>query len=797
VFVFLRTVGLHGIGVALTRINKKELSESDICDLYISPAIRGAGWEPTLQIRREVTLAPGPITVRGNVASRNKKKKKFADYVLYQEPSVPVGVIEAKDNHHAVSQGMQQALGYAALLNVPSAYSSNGDAFASHNKEPAPGEDIETEFALSAFPAPAVLWKRYKKFRGIKDKDEELVLEPFHADTSGREPRYYQADAINYTMEAISRGQDRVLLVMATGTGKTYVAFQIIWRLWKAGRVKRTLFLADRNILVDQALINDFKPFGGAMKKVTGHHFDPSYEIHLALYQAITGTDEEDKSFKRLSRDFFDLIVIDECHRGSADEDAQWREILDYFSGAVQIGMTATPKETKYVSNIDYFGEPVFSYSLKRGIEDGFLAPYKVIRIDIDKDIEGWTPPSGMLDDLGREIPDREYNQADMDRVLVLNQRTRLVAKRVMQYLNATDPYAKTIIFCEDIDHAERMRKAIVNEAGALAINHPRYVMRITGDSNEGKAELDNFIDPESRFPVIATTSELMTTGIDARTCKLIVLDKTINSMTTFKQIIGRGTRILEAYNKFFFTIMDFKKATTLFSDPEFDGEPVVIYEPDNDDDPVPPDPDGEPDDSDDDNPDGASNERKFVVGGVPVRITSERVEYVGADGQLITESYREFAKKQIKEEFVSLNDFVRRWNAAERKRAVVDELAERGVMLENLATEVGKDLDPFDLILHVAYDRRPLTRRERADKVRKRGDYFSKYNEVARAVLQALLDKYQDEGVIDLDDPNVLSIAPLSQIGTPFQLIKAFGSREQFATAVREVQNVLYRDTA
>ena len=778
-------------------MDKKSLSESDICDLFITPAIKDAGWDQMVQVRREVTLTPGPVIVRGNLASRNKKKKKFADYVLYRELGVPIAVVEAKDNNHTVSQGLQQALGYAEILDVPSAYSSNGDEFASHNKVPATGEDLETQFPLDAFPVPALLWQRYKAYRGIEDDEEPLVLQPYHEDASGKEPRYYQVDAINRTVEAVAAGQKRVLLVMATGTGKTLTIFQIIWRLWKAGKVKRVLFLVDRNILIDQALVNDFKPFGGAMTKVTGHKFDPAYEIHLALYQAITGLDEEDKAFKTLSPDFFDLIVIDECHRGSAADDAQWREILEYFSGAIQIGMTATPRETKYVSNISYFGDPVYMYSLRQGIGDGFLAPYKVIRIDIDKDIEGWTPPPGMIDDLGREVPEREYNQADMDRILVLNKRTRLVARRVMQYLNATDPYAKTIIFCEDIDHAERMRAAIVNEAGTRAIEHPKYVMRITGDSSEGKAELDNFIDPESRFPVIATTSELMTTGVDAQTCKLIVLDKTINSMTTFKQSIGRGTRILEEHNKFFFTIMDFKKATTLFKDPDFDGDPVIIYEPEDDDDPVPPDPDGTDDEGDDDDDDDGENGggvQKIYVSGVPVRILAERVEYVGPDGQLITESYREFTKKQVEAEFASLDDFVRRWNEADRKQVIIDELEQYGVMIENLAEEVGKDLDPFDLILHIAYDQRPLTRKERAEKVRKR-NYFAKYGETARAVLEALLDKYQDEGVIDLDDPNVLRIAPFTQIGTPVQLVKEFGSRADFEAAVRELQSTLYQD--
>lgn len=545
--------------------DKKQLSEIDICDLLITPAIKNAGWDPMKQIRREVTLAPGPVVVRGNMSSRNKKKKKFADYVLSWEPGVPVAVVEAKDNNCTGSHGIQQALGYAGILEVPSAFSSNGDAFASHNKVPAAGEDIETEFPLESFPAPQELWQRYKTYRGIKDNEEKLVVQPYHIDISGKEPRYYQVEAINRTIEAVASGKQRVLLVMATGTGKTYTTFQIIWRLWKAGKVKRILFLADRNILVDQTLVNDFKPFGSVMTKIKNRKIDPSYEIYLSLYQAITGPDEEDKIFKHVSRDFFDMIVIDECHRGSAADDSAWREILEYFNNSVQVGLTATPKETKYVSSSTYFGEPVYTYSLKRGIEDGFLAPYKVVRIDIDKDVDGWTPPPGMTDDLGQAIERREYNQKDMDRILVLNQRTKLVAKRIVKYLNATDPFSKTIVFCEDIDHAERMRVAIVNASGKIALDNPKYVMRITGDSVEGKAELDNFIDPESKFPVIATTSELLTTGVDAKTCKLIVLDKTIASMTSFKQIIGRGTRIDEENNKWFFTIMDFKKATKLF----------------------------------------------------------------------------------------------------------------------------------------------------------------------------------------------------------------------------------------
>ena len=775
----------------MNEINKKELSEIDICDLFITPAIKEAGWDPIRQIRREVTLTPGPVIVRGNMSSRNKKKKKFADYVLYQEPGVPVAVVEAKDNNHTVSHGIQQALGYAEILEVPSAFSSNGDAFASHNKVSAAGEDIETQFPLEKFPPPQTLWQRYKSFRGIEEEAEDLVLQAYHSDSSGKEPRYYQVEAINRVVEAVAKGQKRVLIVMATGTGKTYTTFQIIWRLWKAKVIKRALFLVDRNILADQTLVNDFKPFGSVMTKVKNRKIDPAYEIHLGLYQAITGPDEEDKIFKNVSPDFFDMIVIDECHRGSAADDSVWREILDYFSTAIQIGMTATPKETKYVSNIIYFGDPVYTYSLKQGIADGFLAPYKVVRIDIDKDIYGWTPPPGMKDDLGQEIEGRTYNQQDMDRILILNQRTKLVANRVMKLLNATDPFAKTIIFCQDIDHAERMRAAIVNAAGQLALDNPKYVMRITGDSVEGKAELDNFIDPESKFPVIATTSELLTTGVDAKTCKLIVLDKTINSMTMFKQIIGRGTRIEEEFNKYFFTIMDFKKATELFRDPDFDGEPVVIYEPDDDDDPVPPDPE-DPDDEDEDDGDG-EGAKKYVFDGVPVKIVAERIEYYGPDGNLITESYRDFSRKKIKSEFASLNEFLRSWNTTKRKQVIIELLEEHGIILDNLKETVGKDYGDFDLICHIAYDQPPLTRKERANNVKKR-NYFTKYGEQARAVLNALLDKYADEGIRTIENAKVLKLKPFSEMGTPMEIInQAFGGKTNYENAIQELEQELF----
>ena len=774
-------------------MNKKELSESDICDLYITPAIKNAGWDPFKQIRREVTLTPGPVIVRGELSARNKKKKKFADYILSWEPGTMIGVVEAKDNNHTVSHGMQQALGYANILGLPSAFSSNGDAFASHNKVPENGEDIEIEFPLEQFPSPIELWKRYKKFHNIKDDETDLVLQPYHSDGSGKEPRYYQVEAINRTIEAVAKGQRKVLLVMATGTGKTYTTFQIIWRLWKAKAAKRVLFLVDRNILADQTLVNDFKPFGSVMTKIKNRKIDPSYEIYLGLYQGLTGPDEEDKIFKSVSPDFFDLIIIDECHRGSAADDSSWREILTYFDNAIQIGMTATPKETEYVSNINYFGDPVYTYSLKQGIQDGFLAPYKVVKIDIDKDIDGWTPPQGMKDDLGNEIESRTFNQADMDRILVLNQRTKLVANRVMQLLNAMDPFAKTIIFCEDIDHAERMRKAIVNAAGKLAIDNPRYVMRITGDSVEGKAELDNFIDPESKFPVIATTSELMTTGVDAKTCRLIVLDKTINSMTTFKQIIGRGTRIDEDFNKYYFTIMDFKKATEHFKDPDFDGEPVVIYNPGPNDDPEPPDPPGDEDD-DDETVDEPEGQYKIVVSGVSAKIKNERIEYLGEDGKLITESYKDFTKKQVKKEFASLDDFLKKWDDADKKQAIIDSLDEYGVRLENLAELVGKDYGDFDLICHIAFDQPPLTRKERANNVKKR-DYFTKYGEQARAVINGLLEMYADKGIQSIEDAKVLKLKPFSDIGTPLEIIKnIFGGKQNYEKAVQELEDELFK---
>jgi len=784
----------------LEPLDKKALSERDICTKFITPAIVDiAGWDRDLQIREEVYLTKGRIIVRGKLHTRGEQKR--ADYVLYHKANIPLAVVEAKDNNHTVRAGIQQAISYAEMLDVPFAYSSNGDGFIEHDRLVVSGAR-EREIALNEFPSPQELWRRYCLAKGIEDGTEkQIYAQDYYPSPDNKTPRYYQLTAINRTIEAIAKGQDRILLVMATGTGKTFTAFQIIWRLWKAGAKKRILFLADRNILVDQARTNDFKPFGSAMTKIKNRQADTAYEIHLALYQAITGTEERQKIYKNFSKDFFDLIVVDECHRGSAAEDSAWREILEYFSGATQIGMTATPKETEYVSNIYYFGDPVFTYSLKQGIEDGFLAPYKVIRIDIDKDLTGWRPEQGKKDRYGKQIADRVYNQRDFDRELVLEKRTELVAMKVTEYLKATNRFDKTIIFCEDIEHAERMRSALINDNGDLFAENSKYIMQITGDNPEGKAELDNFILPESKYPVVVTTSKLLSTGIDAQTCKLIVLDKRIESMTEFKQIIGRGTRINEAYGKTFFTIIDFRKATELFADKDFDGDPVQIYEPQDDDPVVPPDEAG--DATGEDEPItvegvqiGAKNKGarriKYYVGDVEVWLVSERVQYYGKDGRLITESLNDYTRKAVQKNFASLHDFLNRWTSADKKQAIVEELENEGVLLEALADVVGKDFDAFDLVCHVAFGQKPLTRRERAENVKKR-NYFAKYEEKARAVLVTLLDKYADEGLNNIEDPKVLKIQPFDQYGTPSEIIQAFGGRDKYFAAVRELEENIY----
>ena len=785
-------------------MDKKKLSERDICSKYITPAVTDAGWDLQTQIREEVSFTKGRIIVRGKLHTRGEQKR--ADYILYYKSNIPIAVIEAKDNSYSVGSGMQQALNYAETLGVPFVFSSNGDAFLLHDRT-GNAAQTEQELELSAFPSPTELWERYCKWKGIETARARTTVEmPYYDDGTSRAPRYYQANAINSTVEAVAKGQQRILLVMATGTGKTYTAFQIIWRLWKSGTKKRILFLADRNILVDQTKNNDFKPFGPAMTKISKRQIDKSYEIYLSLYQAVTGNEEDKNIYKQFTPDFFDLIVVDECHRGSAAEDSAWREVLTYFDSATHIGLTATPKETKDVSSTHYFGDPVYTYSLKQGIEDGFLAPYKVVRIDMDKDLQGWRPHKGQVDKNGQPIEDRVYNQSDMDRTLVLEKRTELVARKITEFLTATDPYAKTIVFCDDIDHAERMRQALVNLNPERVKENRKYVMRITGDEMEGKAELDNFINPEERYPVIATTSKLMTTGVDAQTCKLVVLDQHIKSMTEFKQIIGRGTRINEDYGKYWFTIMDFKKATELFADKNFDGEPVVIYEPKSGESPVPPDDESVEVDGGStgiqEGGDGGTTSGsgegdgpgrvKYVLGDVTVYVVSERVQYYGPEGKLITESLKDYTRSTVRKDFASLDEFLRVWSKADRKAAILQELEQHGLLLEPLADEVGKDFDAFDLICHVAFDQPPLTRRERAEQVKKR-NYFAKYGEQARLVLESLLEKYADTGIQNIEDIKILTLDPFKEIGTASELVSAFGGKQGYIKALQELEQHLY----
>lgn len=759
-------------------IDKRSLSERDICTQFITPSLKSAGWNIATQIREEVNITKGQVLVRGAKATRGHRK--FADYVLYYKTNIPLAVVEAKDNNHDVGDGMQQALEYAYMLDAPFAFSSNGDGFLMHDKTHSSAK-VERELMLNEFPAPDLLWERYCAWKGLNPDQTRLISQDYYFDSSGKMPRYYQTAAINRSVEAIVRGQNRILLVMATGTGKTYTAFQIIWRLWKSGMKKRIFFLADRNILVDQARTNDFKPFGNAMTKIQNRSVDKSYEVYLALYQAVTGEESWKDIYKQFSPDFFDLVIVDECHRGSAADDSAWREVLEYFSSATQIGMTATPKETKYISNIHYFGEPVYTYSLRQGIEDGFLAPFRVIRIDIDKDLEGWHPEPGKRDKYGKAIDDREFIWKDYDRELVLEKRTELVAKRIADFLRATSPYDKTIVFCENINHAERMRQNLVNELPEFVEKSHRYIMRITGDSIDGKAELDNFIWPESRYPVIATTSRLLGTGVDVQTCKLIVIDKNIESMSEFKQTIGRGTRINEDFGKNYFTIMDFRKATEHFSDPDWDGPPL-------------PDDEFEPGHERPERKEYTESGRKrFFVNDVEVSVVAERVQYYGADGRLITESLKDYTKKAVEKQYASLDQFLRLWTAAERKMVIVRELEERGVPFEALADEVGGEYDPFDLICHVVYGKQPLTRRQRAEKVRK-STYFSRYGEKARAVLNAILEKYADEGISDVESLEVLRVDPINQIGTPVEILNAiFSGKDNYLSAIRRLETCLY----
>jgi type I restriction enzyme, R subunit len=817
-FVFLQYVSINTIHPRQDmthqsfNLDKKSLSEEDICTKYITPAIEKAGWDRHSMFLQQVFFTDGRIYVKGKMTARGQGKR--ADYILYYQ-SNPIAIIEAKDNNHSMIAGMQQGLEYGRILDIPCVFSSNGDGFIFHDRTNTEGV-LEKELSLDAFPSPETLWHIYKKYKGITTPEaEKLALQPYYDDGSGRKPRYYQQIAINRTVEAIGQGQNRILLVMATGTGKTYTAFQIAYRLWKAKAKKRILFLADRNALIDQTRRNDFKHFGDKMTVVKNRNVDKAYEIYLALYQGLTSNEVDKDIFRQFSPNFFDLIIIDECHRGSAKEDSSWREILQYFNTATQIGLTATPKETNEVSNSEYFGDPLYTYSLKQGIADGFLAPYRVVRISLDVDTEGWRPPAGFKDKFGKPVEDRIYNRVDFDKKLVIEERRKLVAQKVTEFLKGSgDRFAKTIVFCCDIEHAEGMRSALANENADLVAENYKYIMQITGDNDEGKRELDNFINVEERYPVIATTSELMTTGVDAQTCKVIVLDANINSMTKFKQIIGRGTRIRADYGKTYFTILDFRNATDLFADKDFDGDPIRIKPISENEDPSTILADEEADTTpltDDETGEdivivpptvrtptftsGRVEEpaEKVYVNGINVTALVMRELIFDNDGTLMTKSLKEHTHDIIEKQFKSLDDFLNRWHASDRKQAIIAELEEQGLLVEELNKAVDKDLDLFDMICHLAYDQVPLTRKERAKNVKKR-NVFTKYGDQARKILDALLDKYADEGIENIETIDVLKIKPFDTLGSPFEIVHYFGGKENYLRAVKELENEIYR---
>lgn len=773
-----------------------ELTEEDIKFKYITPAIENVGWDKD-NVFYEYYITNGAVQVRGDKVTRGKRKK--ADYVLtYGVNKKPLAIIEAKKMNYSIGHGMPQAMEYAQMLDVKFAYSSNGKGFIEYDFFTGKTREIK----LEKFPTPEQLWKRYIEGEKL-DKDMlSVVQEAYYVDPlANKKPRYYQQVAIDRTVEAVAKNQKRILLVMATGTGKTYTAFQIVYRLIKAKKVNRVLYLADRNILIDQTIVQDFKPFEKVITKIENRYLDSSYEIYMSLYHQFIGENGEE-IFRAFKPEFFDLIIVDECHRGSAKEDSQWRTILEYFNSAVQIGLTATPKETKEVSNIAYFGEPIYTYSLKQGIADGFLAPYKVIRVNIDRDSEGWRPYKGQFDKNGLQIEDKLYLGKDFDKNLIIDERTQEVAKRITKWLKENGRYSKTIVFCVDIEHAERMRQALINENSDIMKVNPKYIMQITGDKKEGKAMLDYFIDPSEKYPTIVTTSKLMTTGVDAKTCKLIVLENNINSIIEFKQIIGRGTRLNPDYDKNYFTIMDFRGVTRLFADPNFDGEPIVIIE----------------DDGKDENTSMNTTEEtgediagedgdiftppmvhegkvKYHVDNVDVNIVNERVQYLDANGKLITESVVDFTKKNVRKEYASLDEFINAWSSTAKKQVILEELAKYNVSIDELYKATGKnDIDEFDLILHIVYDQKPLTRKERINNVKKR-DYFAKYSPVCREVLDALMEQYKNEGIREIQNLQVLRNKNFAKWGTAPKIVKMFGGKEKYFQAVDELTSLIYNN--
>lgn len=767
------------------------MTEEEVKLNYITPAIESAGWQKK-QIRMEYAINAGKIVVRGNVAKRLPKKK--ADYVLFYKENLPLAIVEAKDNNHNIGDGMFQAQEYADKLGVRFVFTSNGDGFLFYDMKT--GE--QKKLTLEEFPSPQDMFDKQYKNDIDNSKAFEMILNtPYYFSEESFPPRNYQRIAINRTVEAIARGKDRALLVMATGTGKTYMAFQIIWRLWKAGLKKKILYLADRNILVDQTIIGDFKPFKNSMTKIYHKKMDTSYEIYLSLYQQLSENDSEDtlsiikENFKP---DFFDLIIVDECHRGSAREDSNWRRILDYFDKASKIGMTATPKETKEISNIDYFGEPVYTYSLKDGIEDGYLAPYKVVRYALDTDVYGYRPTKGKTDTEGELVEDREYGVKDFDRNLVIDERTKLVAEKITEYLKSTDRLAKTIVFCVDIDHAERMKQALVDLNQDLCAGNHKYIMRITGDNDEGKKQLDYFIDNDSIYPTIVTTSKLMTTGVNCQTCKNIVLDNIFgeNGMTEFKQIIGRGTRIKEDYGKMYFTILDFRNATRLFADPNFNGPEIQSeeYDPENYKGKKkviigvePP--------KNIDSPNG-EKKKKVYVNNVEVTLLSERVQYYDKDGKLATESLKDFTRRNILNDYASLDDFLTLWTSDEKRTIIIQELEEKGIFIEELRKMYPAEVDDFDLICDIAYGIKPLTKSERA-KNSKVNEVLARYSDKCKQILEILLDKYSNDEIDELTDSKILKLPEFNEYGNPMKIASLFGGLNGYLNAVHQVQNALY----
>lgn len=774
-------------------IHKVEFSEEDVRAKYIDPSLRNSNWKDE-QVIREYVFTDGRINVIKNRSVRGKVKK--ADYVLSYKSNMPLAIIEAKKNSLPLSEGMQQGREYAEILDIPFVYTSNGKGFLEFDRF----TGITTEISLDKFPTPEDLLLRYYDAENIPSDKREIIEESYYYMKGAKSPRYYQRIAINRTVEAITKGQDRILLVMATGTGKTYTAFQIIYRLWKSRAKKRILFLADRNILVDQTMTNDFRSFEGIMTKISRDKIGKAHEIYLGLYQSMTGNEDWQQVYKEFGKDFFDLIVIDECHRGSAKEDSAWRDILEYFSSATQIGLTATPKETKEVSSSNYFGEPIYTYSLKQGIDDGFLAPYKVVKYVINNDATGFRPYRNQKDKYGNTIPDKVFEAGEFNKNIVLSERNKLVAKTIADFMKENNKFMKTIVFCKDIEHAQEMTMNLSNENPELVKLDSRYVMTITGDNKEGKAQLDNFISPREKYPVIATTSKLLTTGVDAKTCKLIVLDTNIASMTEFKQIIGRGTRVDENNDKTWFTIMDFGESTKLFADPDFDGDPI----PDEDFDEYPS-LDGDKTESEVSESTSEEEEhqrkpienkelkiKKFYVGDVEATIIHKQIQMLDGDGKLRTESYTDFTRKTLRSDFASLDDFLKKWDSAEKKNIILQELENKNIYFDVLKDEVGGDFDEFDIICHLAFDKKPLTKKERVLGV-KNSNYLKKYSGVAVEILEILLDRYADEGIKVFEGFEALKLPRFAKYGTAPKILQSFGGKEKYLNIMRDISHEIY----